>query len=183
MSLLSLFCSELVYARSLRNLNDARQHREYPNHSLIVSEYRAGSDCRLHSFHPQPFDYSIEYQQKYLESYLPVIEDSVFIAGASHWNLIDFSSANRTESMPHINNKGILTNSRDKKDIFYYFSAMWHNLDSDTIAHIAVDDWQQRRFGFSFVYLYEYQYKWKYCRESVFPWRRIGCEDYCETSL
>lgn len=123
----------------------SRQHQEHPDHKIIVSEYGAGSDHRLHSFAPKAFDFSMEYQQDYLESYLPVIEDSAFVAGASHWNLIDFSSANRAESMPHINNKGILANNRDKKDVFYYFSAMWHDIESDTIAHIAIDDWTKRK--------------------------------------
>ena len=122
----------------------SRQHREHPDHKLIVSEYGAGSDLRIHSFSPEPFDFSMEYQQDYLEHYLPVIEDSAFVAGASHWNLIDFSSANRAESMPHINNKGILTNDRRKKDVFYYYSAMWHDPDCDTVVHIAVDDWKER---------------------------------------
>lgn len=122
----------------------SRQHREHPGHKIIVSEYGAGSDLRLHSFDPQPFDFSMEYQQKFLEHYLPIIEDSAFVAGASHWNLIDFSSANRQESMPHINNKGILTNDRRKKDIFYYFSSMWHDIENDTIVHIAVEDWKER---------------------------------------
>ena len=122
----------------------SRQHREHPGHRLIVSEYGAGSDLRIHSFSPGPFDFSMEYQQEYLEHYLPVIEDSTFVAGASHWNLIDFSSANRAESMPHINNKGILTNDRKKKDVFYYYSAMWHDPARDTIVHIAADDWRVR---------------------------------------
>lgn len=122
----------------------SRQHREHPGHKLIVSEYGAGSDRRIHSLDPQPFDFSIEYQQKFLEHYLPVIEDSVFIAGASHWNLIDFSAANREESMPRINNKGILTNDRKKKDVFYYYAAMWHDPAQDTVVHIAVDDWKER---------------------------------------
>lgn len=123
----------------------SRQHRDHPEHRIIVSEYGAGSDRRLHSLDPRPFDFSVEYQQKYLESYLPVIEDSAFIAGASHWNLIDFSSANRAESMPHINNKGILTNEREKKDVFYYFASKWHDIVRDTVAHIAVDDWRIRK--------------------------------------
>lgn len=122
----------------------SRQHSLHPGHKLIVSEYGAGSDLRLHSFAPEPFDFSMEYQQKYLEHYLPVIEDSAFMAGASHWNLIDFSSANRAESMPHINNKGILTNDRRKKDVFHYFSALWHDPSCDTVVHIAVDDWNHR---------------------------------------
>lgn len=62
---------------------------------IIVSEYGAGSDKRLHSLYPKPFDFSIEYQQKYIEHYLPVIEDSTFVAGATYWNLVDFSSAQR----------------------------------------------------------------------------------------
>lgn len=123
----------------------SRQHREHPDHKLIVSEYGAGSDLRIHSFEPTPFGFSMEYQQDYLEHYLPVIEDSSFVAGASHWNLIDFSSANRAESMPHINNKGILTNDRRKKDVFYYFASLWHDPESDTIVHIATDDWKMRK--------------------------------------
>ena len=122
----------------------SRQHREHPAHKLIVSEYGAGSDRRIHSLAPEAFDFSIEYQQDYLEHYLPVIEDSTFVAGASHWNFIDFSSANRAESMPHINNKGLVTNDRRKKDVYYYYRAAWTDTTTDTVAHIAVRDWLQR---------------------------------------
>lgn len=122
----------------------SRRHREHPSHPMIISEYGAGSDLRLHSFDPEPFDFSVEYQQMYLEHYLPVIEDSTFVAGASHWNFIDFSSANRAEAMPHINNKGLATNSRRKKDVYNYFRAAWHTLSEDTVAHIAVRDWPER---------------------------------------
>ena len=122
----------------------SRQHRDHPSHRLLVSEYGAGSDRRLHSLRPEAFDFSMEYQQDYLEHYLPVIEDSTFVAGASHWNFIDFSSAKRAESMPHINNKGLVTNSRTPKDVYYYYSAMWHDPAKDTVAHIAVNDWRLR---------------------------------------
>lgn len=121
----------------------SRQHREHPDHRLIVSEYGAGSDRRIHSLAPEAFDFSMEYQQDYLEHYLPVIEDSAFVAGASHWNFIDFSSANRAESMPHINNKGLVGNDRRKKDVFYYYKAVWHDT-TDTVSHIAVRDWPDR---------------------------------------
>ena len=122
----------------------SRQHREHPAHRLIVSEYGAGSDLRIHSLEPEMFDFSTEYQQKYLEHYLPVIEDSAFVAGASHWNFIDFSSAARGESMPHINNKGLVTNSRRRKDVYYYYKAMWHDITADTVAHIVARDWPAR---------------------------------------
>ena len=45
------------------------QHKKHPSHPMIVSEYGAGSDKRLHSLQPHAFDFSIEYQQKYLEHY------------------------------------------------------------------------------------------------------------------
>lgn len=122
----------------------SRQHREHPRHRLIVSEYGAGSDLRLHSLAPEPFDFSMEYQQQYLEHYVPVIEDSAFVAGASHWNFIDFSSANRAESMPHINNKGLVTNDRRKKDVYHYYRSKWHDDGRDTVVHIATRDWPER---------------------------------------
>jgi len=122
----------------------ARQHRDHPSHPLIVSEYGAGSDLRLHTLCPSAFDFSVEYQQQFLEHYLPVIERTDYIAGASHWNFIDFSSANRAESMPGINNKGVVTNDRRKKDVYYYFKAAWSSPGLDTVAHIAVRDWPER---------------------------------------
>lgn len=122
----------------------SRQHAEHPHHKLIVSEFGAGSDLRLHSLQPEIFDFTPEYQQKYLEHYLPVIEDSTFIAGASYWNFIDFSAAHRAESMPHINNKGVVTNDRRKKDIYYFFAASWIDPAKDTVAHSAVRDWPDR---------------------------------------
>lgn len=120
----------------------ADQHQRYPQHPVIVSEWGAGSDLRLHSDHGKAFDFSCEYQQKYIEHYLPVISETPYILGGSYWNFVDFSSASRAESMPHINNKGVLTADRKKKDVFYYFQAAWRK---DTpVLHIATRDWPCR---------------------------------------
>ena len=51
------------------------QHRRYPEHPMIISEWGAGSDRRLHSAKPKAFDFSIEYHQTYVEHYLPFIEE------------------------------------------------------------------------------------------------------------
>lgn len=119
-----------------------RQQKEYPEHPVIVSEYGAGSDRRLHSLSPKSFDFSIEYQQKYLEHYLPVIENTPYISGGTHWNFIDFSSALRDESMPRINNKGLVYADRTPKDVFYYYKAMFRK---DTpVLYIATRDWDRR---------------------------------------
>ena len=119
-----------------------RQHRNHPTHPLIVSEYGAGSDRRLHSLQPESFDFSIEYQQKYLEHYLPVISNTPFICGGTHWNFIDFSSALRDESMPRINNKGLVYSDRTPKDVFYYYKAMFRK--DIHVLHIASRDWRHR---------------------------------------
>lgn len=119
-----------------------RQQKEHPNHPVIVSEYGAGSDRRLHSLQPKSFDFSIEYQQKYLEHYLPVIEREKYISGGTHWNFIDFSSALRDESMPRINNKGLVYADRTPKDVFYYYKAVFRQ--DIPVLHIASRDWDRR---------------------------------------
>lgn len=120
----------------------ANQAAKHPTHPMIVSEYGAGSDKRLHSFSPKCFDFSIEYHQLYAEHYMSVIENTPYVMGATYWNLIDFSSASREESMPHINNKGLLYADRTPKDLYYFFQATWR---SDVpVLHIATRDWPQR---------------------------------------
>ncbi len=119
-----------------------KQHAKYPNHPIVISEYGAGSDKRIHSFAPQCFDFSIEYQQDYLEHYLPVIEEKKYVSGASLWNFIDFSSALRDESMPRINNKGILYADRSPKDVFYYYKSLFRK--DSPVLHIAARDWITR---------------------------------------
>lgn len=118
------------------------QQQKHPDHPVIVSEWGAGSDLRLHSDRGVAFDFSCEYQQKYIEHYLPVITDTPYILGGTYWNYIDFSSASRGESMPHINNKGIVTPERQQKDVYYYFQAAWRK--DKPVLHIATRDWQHR---------------------------------------
>lgn len=119
-----------------------KQHHEHPTHPLIVSEYGAGSDRRLHSLHPHVFDFSMEYQQQFNEHYQSVIENTPYICGGTHWNFIDFSSAHRDESMPRINNKGLVYANRSQKDMYYYFKAAWRK--DIPVVYIASRDWAQR---------------------------------------
>lgn len=114
------------------------QHRRYPKHPIIISEWGAGSDRRLHSDNARPFDFSIEYQQTYIEHYLPFIEQTQWISGCAYWNFIDFNVAARQESMPRVNNKGLFYNDRTPKDVAYYFKAMWRK--DIPVVHIASRD-------------------------------------------
>ncbi|GHV40163.1 hypothetical protein FACS1894179_06240 [Bacteroidia bacterium] len=118
------------------------ENRKYPERSLIISKFGAGSDKRIQSLNPQVFDFSMQWQQLYLEHYLPAIMKRPFIIGASEWNFIDFSSASRQESMPHINNKGLVYADRTPKDVYYYFQSF---LRKDIpVLHIAANDWKKR---------------------------------------
>lgn len=122
-----------------------KEHQENPTHPIIVSEYGAGSDLRLHNpTGGKAFDFSMEYQQKYIEHYIPVIENTPYVCGGAYWNFIDFASAKRDESMPRINNKGLVTNDRTPKDVFYYMQACWTD---KPVNHIAVRDWPTRVTG------------------------------------
>ncbi|MCM1311965.1 MAG: malectin domain-containing carbohydrate-binding protein [Bacteroides sp.] len=114
------------------------QHERYPERPVIISEWGAGSDRRLHTDNGRPFDFSIEYQHTYVEHYLPFIEETEWICGCSYWNFIDFNVAARQESMPRVNNKGVAYNDRTFKDIAYYFKSMWRK--DVPVVHIASRD-------------------------------------------
>jgi beta-galactosidase len=100
-----------------------RHHQVLPTLPLLVTEYGADTDPRIHAFKPLKFDKSIEYALKYHQVYLNAIIKRPFVSGAMAWNLADFSSETREETMPHINNKGLLTIDRRPKDSYYLYQA------------------------------------------------------------
>lgn len=118
------------------------QHEHYPELPIIISEWGAGSDRRLHTTEGRPFDFSMEYHQTYVEHYLPYIEETEWISGCAYWNFIDFNVAARQESMPRVNNKGLFYNDRTPKDVAYYFKSMWRG--DIPVLHIASRDWPVR---------------------------------------
>lgn len=117
------------------------ENAKYPNRPLIVSEYGSGSDTRLHSLSPESYDFSMEYQQLFHASYLKQILARPFVIGSSIWNFIDFGVSKRGESMPGINNKGIVRYNRKPKDIYYFLQAA---LTKKPVLYIASRDWADR---------------------------------------
>lgn len=114
------------------------QHRRYPKRPLIISEYGANGDRRLHSNQTRRFDSTIEYQRKFHESYLSQIRARPFIAGTALWNEFDFGAEQRGETIPHLNQKGMFTYDRKPKDIHHLYKA---NLSTKPVLHIATRDW------------------------------------------
>lgn len=103
------------YVGELHGFNDwiNDQHNRYPHRPVIISEWGAGSDHRLHSDESKAFDFSIEYQQKYIEHYLPFIEKTKFISGSSYWNFIDFSAADGERYRNAFRRRYIIRNNSD----------------------------------------------------------------------
>jgi beta-galactosidase len=100
-----------------------RHHQELPDKPLLVTEYGADSDERLHSFAPKRFDKTMEYANRYHEFYLKSILERPFVAASAVWNLAEFNSETRQEAVPHINNKSLLTGDRRPKDTYLLYQA------------------------------------------------------------
>ncbi|MBF9223861.1 beta galactosidase jelly roll domain-containing protein [Hymenobacter sp. BT662] len=100
-----------------------RHRRELPDKPLLVTEYGADSDARLHSFKPLRFDKTTEYANLYHQFYLKEILARPFVAGSTVWNLAEFNSETRQEAVPHINNKSLLTADRQPKDAYLFYQA------------------------------------------------------------
>ncbi|SFG83182.1 glycoside hydrolase family 2 TIM barrel-domain containing protein [Pedobacter insulae] len=101
-------------------------HAQIPDKPLLVTEYGADVDPRLHSSAAIRFDKSLEYGMLYHQIYINDILKRPFVAGAFAWNLSDFSSETRSETMPHVNNKGLLTLDRKPKNTFYLYKAYFN---------------------------------------------------------
>jgi beta-galactosidase len=99
-------------------------HKAYPGKPMMVTEYGADADPRIRSDEPVRFDKSVEYTTAFHQYYLKEMMKRPFVAAAMIWNLADFNSETRTESMPHINNKGLLEWDRTPKDPYYYYKAI-----------------------------------------------------------
>lgn len=99
-------------------------HKRHPAIPIVVSEYGADADPRIRSTAPVRFDKSVEYTTKLHQYYFTEMIKRPFVAAAMIWNLADFNSETRTESMPHINNKGLLEWDRTAKDPYHYYQAV-----------------------------------------------------------
>ncbi|KGO85285.1 hypothetical protein Q765_16820 [Flavobacterium rivuli WB 3.3-2 = DSM 21788] len=118
-----------------------RHHNEFPEKPLIISEYGADADYRLHNFKPTRFDKTQEYTNMYHDAYLKTIMKYTFISGAIMWNLVEFVNEGRQEAVPHVNNKGLLTTERKPKDIYYIYKAL---LSKVPFIKIGGSNWNSR---------------------------------------
>ncbi|MBN2163273.1 MAG: carbohydrate-binding protein [Pontiellaceae bacterium] len=120
-------------------------HGMDPGTPLVLTEFGAGSDLNIHSESPVALDFSIEYQNDFMESHLQQIEQPAlnWLCGATWWAFADFGSSYRGDSIPHVNQKGVVTFDRQKKDAFYLMKSYWND---EPMVYIESKDWTER-FG------------------------------------
>ncbi|MRT91978.1 glycoside hydrolase family 2 TIM barrel-domain containing protein [Ancylomarina sp. 16SWW S1-10-2] len=116
-------------------------HAMMPNKPLIISEFGAGSDVRVHTENPLRQDFSIEYQNNFLESHLNQIDKIDWLCGVNWWSFADFGAAHRGDTKPHINQKGLVTFDRHKKDIFYLLKSKW---SKEPVLYLETPTWEER---------------------------------------
>ena len=126
---------DLVVEKFRRNQGHA------PDKAFLVTEYGADADPRVHSLEPSIYDYSCEYATVFHRKYIDAILSNDFVAGSNVWNLNDFYSEKRTMSQPRVNNKGLTTLTREKKDVYYLYEAL---LKKDPVLHIGASLWLNR---------------------------------------
>lgn len=116
-------------------------HQTLPDKPAIVTEYGAGSDPQIRTQNPIRFDFSIEWQNQFLQSNLRQIMERPFVAGSAVWNLFDFGSESRNDAVPTINSKGLMTFDRQPKDAYYLLQS-W--LKDEPVIRIGSREWNQR---------------------------------------
>lgn len=112
-----------------------------PDKPFILSEYGGGADPRLRTYNPTRFDFSVEYQFLLHKAYMKAILDIPEIVGANVWNYADFQVEHRKDAVPHINNKGLLSADRKKKDAYYLYQAL---LTKTPFVAISSKGWTKR---------------------------------------
>ncbi|WP_298763431.1 glycoside hydrolase family 2 TIM barrel-domain containing protein [uncultured Polaribacter sp.] len=112
-----------------------------PDKPFILSEYGGGADPRIRSYNPTRFDFSVEYQFDLHKAYMKTILDMPEIVGANVWNYADFQVEHRKDAVPHINNKGLVSATRKKKDAYYLYQAL---LKKTPFLAIASKSWVKR---------------------------------------
>ncbi|HLE57719.1 MAG TPA: glycoside hydrolase family 2 TIM barrel-domain containing protein, partial [Rhodothermia bacterium] len=117
-----------------------RLHRDHPDRPLLVSEYGAGHDERVHTREPVAFDFSSEHAQNFHLASFEILNQRPYVVGSAVWNQFDFGSEGRQDTKNAINQKGLYFHDRTPKDIAYYYRAA---LLDEPVLHIA-NEWSRR---------------------------------------
>ncbi len=111
-------------------------HAAHSDVPLMLSEYGAGSDERIHSDRPVRFDFSTEHAENFHHASFRTVLDRPWMVGSAVWNQFDFGSAGRQDTKDGINQKGLFFFDRTPKDVAHLYRAM---LLDEPVLHIERD--------------------------------------------
>ncbi|GAB5536617.1 MAG: glycoside hydrolase family 2 TIM barrel-domain containing protein [Rubricoccaceae bacterium] len=107
---------------------------EHPDVPMMVSEYGAGSDERIHGDRPVRFDFSIEHAENFHHASFQIMRERPWLVGSAVWNQFDFGSAGRQDTKDGINQKGLYYFDRTSKDVAFLYRAM---LNDEPVVEIT----------------------------------------------
>jgi beta-galactosidase len=96
----------------------------HPDVPLMLSEYGAGSDERIHADRPVRFDFSTEHAEDFHRASFRTVLDRPWMVGSAVWNQFDFGSAGRQDTKDGVNQKGLFFLDRTPKDAAFLYRAM-----------------------------------------------------------
>jgi beta-galactosidase len=108
-------------------------HVTHPDRPLMISEYGAGTDERVHSAAPRAFDFSVEHGAAFHRASFEQIRARPWLVGSAVWNQFDFGSNHRQDTKNAINQKGLYFFDRTPKDIAYWYRAV---LSDEPVLHL-----------------------------------------------
>lgn len=123
----------------LKSLDHMR--RLFPDSPILLTEYGAGVDPRIHTLKPLQFDYSAEWGRMFHSAYIKNVESLPWLIGSAVWNFNDFFAENRVDAVPHVNNKGIVGVDRVKKNSYNLYKA---HLTKEPFVALSDKDWTLR---------------------------------------
>ena len=117
-------------------------HVAHPDRPLMISEYGAGTDERVHSAAPHAFDFSVEHGAAFHRASFEQIHARPWLVGSAVWNQFDFGSSHRQDTKNAINQKGLYFFDRTPKDIAHWYRAV---LSDEPVLHLERE--HTRRVG------------------------------------
>ena len=91
---------------------------------LFITEFGAETIAGLHSMAGKQF--SEEFQERFIATYLDVIESKNAMSGAHVWNFADFDTRQETSRVDG-NKKGVFTRDREPKRAAFLLRDRWRN--------------------------------------------------------
>ncbi|HEY3407605.1 MAG TPA: glycoside hydrolase family 2 TIM barrel-domain containing protein, partial [Propionicimonas sp.] len=148
-------------------------HAAHPRVAIGISEYGADANPSFQTATPTRGDYSEQYQARYHEHLIEMVEARPWLWATHVWNLADFGADGRTEGgLAGLNQKGLVTFDRTlRKDAFFAYKAAWSDVP---FVHVCGRRYVDRPEATTQVTVYSNQPEVALLLDGVEVGRRMG---------